>query len=73
MFGRKLDEHYGAGHAEKMYRLSKRTHQFTKDEYETYIEYYRAKVATILARRADADSSQRGGVPKKLAGGIRVD
>jgi len=72
LFGRKLDEHYGAGHAEKMYRLSQRSYQFTKEQYETYIEYYEAKVAEILAKRVAADSGEHRGVPKKLEGRIRM-
>lgn len=72
LFGKKLDEHYGQGHADRMYRLSQRTHQFTKEQYEIYIEYYEAHCAAILAKRAARDSKERGGVPKKLEGRIRL-
>lgn len=71
-FGKKLNEHYGEGHAEKMFRLSERTYQPTKETYEIYIDYYEAHCAAILARRAPYNRGTDRGVPKKLEGRIRM-
>ena len=71
LFGRKLDQHYGAGHAEKMYRLSRRKYEPTKDEYELHIEYYEAKVASMLARRIERNAAERERVPERMRARMR--
>lgn len=72
LFGKYLDEYYGKGHAEAMYRLSLQTYEPTKQQYEDYIEYYQGHVAAILARRIERDSAERARIPKEALQGLRL-
>ncbi len=72
LFGKYLDEYYGKGHSEALYRLSLRTYEPTKQQYEDYIEYYEGHVATILAKRIKRDSSERARIPEKALQGLHL-
>ena len=72
LFGRRLDQYYGNGHCEKLYRLSQRTYEPTKQQYEDYIEYYEGHVAAILTRRIERDSRERARIPEKAIQGLRI-
>lgn len=72
LFGKYLDEYYGKGHSEALYRLSLRTYEPTKQQYEDYIEYYEGHVATILAKQIKRDSSERSRIPEKALQGLHL-
>jgi len=75
LFGKYLDQFYGAGHSERMHEIAtKDKNKEPNEEYKKiYIEYYEAKVAAILAKRVKTDCRIRGGVPSRIQRRIRLD
>ena len=51
VFGKKLDEQYGEGTAERILLLSNKTKKWTVEELEEKCRYYRRKVNEIKAHR----------------------
>jgi len=72
LFGKYLDQYYGKGHCEALYRLSQQPFEPTKKYYEDHIEYYQGHVAAILARRIKRDSSERTRIPKEALQGLHL-
>lgn len=72
IFGQRLDEQYGAGHAMKIYRLSKQKHSIDVETYKKWIEYYQSHVAAILARRIERNRGEHSTIPSRIIERIHI-
>lgn len=72
LFGQRLDEELGAGHAARIHELSKQPWKYDEEEIKARIDYYEAHVASILARRIERDSSEHSRIPTMLSQRIHI-
>lgn len=72
LFGKRLDQEYGQGHTDKIYRLSRQKYQPTHEEYEKWIDYYESHVAAILARRVERNRREHSTIPARIIERIHI-
>ena len=71
-FGKYLDELYGNGHCDRLFRLSHKPYKPQHEDYKMYIEHYEAHVAAILAKRIARDRREREKIPPRIKERLRL-
>lgn len=66
LFSRALQKQYGEQICETLYNTATNGKPPTTEQLKIYLEWYEHQVTTILTRRIERDSRERGSVPKAL-------